>query len=162
MKVGLLFAGSPSELWIPRVRLTLRYRGRIVEFFIGISDSDKARISRKRCTTRARYILHSRTRARSRFGEPLVNLRSLFIEIYSAKHSARRRRPFAICPAGVSKRNFRRSLAATDLCLHRGHKLRVRVLQNEFCNTNEICSTYRLSSIQFFFRLGVFVTYHSE
>lgn len=71
--------------------LNSRYRGRAVEFFIGISDSDKARISRKRCTTRARYILHSRARARSRFCEPLVNLRSLFIEIYSAKHSACRR-----------------------------------------------------------------------
>lgn len=67
------------------------YRGRTVEFFIGISDSDKARISHKRCTTRTLYILHSRARARSRFCELLVNLRSLFIEIYSAKHSARRR-----------------------------------------------------------------------
>lgn len=67
------------------------YRGRTVEFFIRISDSDKARISHKRCTTRTWYILHSRVRTRLRFCEPLVNLRSLFIEIYSAKHSARRR-----------------------------------------------------------------------
>lgn len=111
--------------------LNCRYRGRTVEFFIGIFDSDKAWISRKRCTTRTRYILHSRARGRSRFCDPLVNLRSLFIEIYLPKHSARRRHRsrYWEYQSGIFT-----SLSSLPryLCLHRGHKLRVRVLQSEF------------------------------
>lgn len=86
-----------DELWIPRVRLTLDIADaprRAAEFFIGIFDSDSTRISRKRCTARARdtYCIPARARTRSRLCESLVNLRLPFIEIYAPKHLARRRR----------------------------------------------------------------------
>lgn len=143
--------------------LNSRYRGRAVEFFIGIFDSDKARISRKRCTMRTRYILHTRARARSRFCEPLVNLRSLFIEIYSPKHSARRRHRSRYGPREYQKRNFRRSLATPPIFVY----IEAISYAYMFCKANstttsEIRYTNVVFLIRFFFQVAVFVTYHSE
>lgn len=137
--------------------LNFWYRGRTVEFFIGISDSDKARISHKRCTTRIRYILYSRARARSRFCEPLVNLRSLFIEIYSAKHSARRRRHCSRYSSPEYQSGIFASLSPLPIFVS------IEAISYTFCKatTNEICNTNWISPILFLFRLGVFVTYHT-
>lgn len=124
---GSLLARSPTALTsyeFQRVRLTPDIADAPSSSLQGYSI---ARISRKRCTARTRYTLHSRARSRSRLCRFLVNLslslsRSPFIEIYSPKHS---RAVGTRDIIRVSKRNSRQSFAVMDSCLCRGCELDV-------------------------------------
>lgn len=138
--------------------LNSRYRGRAVEFFIGIFDSDSARISRKRCTSRTQYILHSRERDRALTGFADLSRkslsRSLFIEIYSPKHSGRRR------PRYHSR--IKTEFSPLRI-LVRAVSLGICIRKSELSTADEIHAVInRFSTIWLFLRGNDFLSYRGE